>query len=161
MALAAGSLPPTLWQVRIGQPQGLEMRALPSLQLQSVVGNVMPTLTGRTPPLPCGAWQAGCGLLSQPAHARWLDYRGCISGLLAIISFSLSAAGSGAGSLPSSLCPITGGLFSPQPGLHRAATSVPNPGFSRRVRADPPGCCPTSPPLEAHICLPGSVWSEA
>ena len=42
---------------------------------------------------------------------------GCISGLLTIISFSLSAAAPGAGSFPSSFCPIIGYCFHWQPGL--------------------------------------------
>lgn len=96
-------------------PCGLESGPPSHPPLQGVVRNMLLTLTSHTPRLHGAAWQAGCGLLSQRARARRSSITvECISGLVAIISFSLSAAGSGAEAFPSSLCPMAGCLFSPQ-----------------------------------------------
>lgn len=136
-------------------PCGLGIRAPPGLLLQGVAGNVLWTLTGRThtgtvrPGRPdVASFPSGpCQMASLPT--------GCISGLLAIVSFSLSAVGIGGRSLPRSLCPITRCLFS---GMDCRGERSPVP-----VKLLPK--CPLrptpAPQLESSACLLGPTPRES
>lgn len=89
-------------------------------------------------------WQAGCGLLSQWACARGSITLGCISGLLAIITFSLSAAGPCQGpSLPPSALSLGVCFHGSQDHRGEPSPVLGKPSNSRPTQTHPEG----SPPL--------------
>ena len=88
---------------------GLQIRGPSSLQVQGATRTVL--LTWNATPHVCTMCLDVASFSSRfvPDGSITMGY---ISGLLTIISFSLSAAAPGAGSFPSSFCPVIGYLFS-------------------------------------------------